>query len=268
MPNAGFITVSQKIEDEKEKQRLTTIIKNSLPKNAGAIIRTSANGAEEEKILKDIQNLTKKWKQIQKNYEEYNLTSPKLIYDSKALLRRTLIDIVDQDLNKVIVNDKKTYKDVSEIFTGMEILEKINLELQENKDLLEMYNLRTQLEKLESRKIWLKCGGFITIDRTEALTAIDVNTGKYIGTKNLEQTVYIVNKEATVEIAKQLRLRDIGGIIIVDYIDMLEEENKEKIIETLTQSLKKDRTKTQILGFTKLNLLEMTRKNMCNNDDY
>ena len=146
--------------------------------------------------------------------------------------------------------------------------EKIKLELKENEDLLEMHSLRVQLEKMNNRKIWLKCGGFITIDRTEALTAIDVNTGKYIGNSDLEQTVFKVNKEATAEIAKQLRLRDIGGIIIIDYIDMHEEKNKKEIIELLAQNLKTDRTKSQILGFTKLNLLEMTRKNMCNNDDY
>ena len=144
----------------------------------------------------------------------------------------------------------------------------IQIELREKEDLLEMYSLRNQLEKIENRKIWLKCGGFITIDRTEALTAIDVNTGKYVGGKNLEATVLKVNKEATIEIAKQLRVRDIGGIIIIDYIDMLKEESKKEIIELLTASLKKDRTKSQIMGFTKLNLLEMTRKNMCNNEDF
>lgn len=269
MPNADFITVSQKIENEKEKDRLTNIVKSILPKDSGLIIRTSAMGIEEENLVRDIQGLIKKWEQIQKNYEEYNLSSPKLIYDNKALLRRTLIDIVDQSLNKVIVNDKKTYNDVCEIFKNMEIQsDKISIEFMEDKDLLDMYELKSQLEKLENRKIWLKCGGFITIDKTEALTAIDVNTGKYIGTKSLEQTVYMVNKEATIAIAKQLRLRDIGGIIIIDYIDMQEEQNKNKIIELFTDVLKKDRTKTQILGFTKLNLLEMTRKNMCNNENY
>ena len=178
------------------------------------------------------------------------------------------MDVVDQSLNKVIVNDKKTYKDVNDILKSMGMEEKIKLELKENEDLLEMHSLRVQLEKMNNRKIWLKCGGFITIDRTEALTAIDVNTGKYIGNSDLEQTVFKVNKEATAEIAKQLRLRDIGGIIIIDYIDMHEEKNKKEIIELLAQNLKTDRTKSQILGFTKLNLLEMTRKNMCNNDDY
>ena len=118
------------------------------------------------------------------------------------------------------------------------------------------------MEKIQNRKVWLKCGGFITIDKTEALTAIDVNSGKYIGTKDLEQTVYTVNKEATKEIVKQLRLRDIGGIVVIDYIDMKLVENRKKIEELLEVELKKDRSKTQVIGFTKLNLLEMTRKHI------
>ena len=268
MPNTNFITVSHKIEDENERNRLINIVKQVLPKGDGAIIRTSSNNINEELLKQDLDGLIKKWKQIKKDYDEHKLNGPKLVYDNKALLRRTLIDVVDQNLNKVIVNDKKTYKDVNDILKSMGMEEKIKLELKENEDLLEMHSLRSQVEKMSNRKIWLKCGGFITIDRTEALTAIDVNTGKYTGNNNLEQTVFKVNKEATTEIAKQLRLRDIGGIIIIDYIDMHEEENKKEIIELLAQSLKKDRTKSQILGFTKLNLLEMTRKNMCNNDDY
>ena len=268
MPNTNFITVSHKIEDENERNRLINIVKQVLPKGDGAIIRTSSNNINEELLKQDLDGLIKKWKQIKKDYDEHKLNGPKLVYDNKPLLRRTLIDVVDQNLNKVIVNDKKTYKDVNDILKSMGMEEKIKLELKENEDLLEMHSLRSQVEKMSNRKIWLKCGGFITIDRTEALTAIDVNTGKYTGNNNLEQTVFKVNKEATTEIAKQLRLRDIGGIIIIDYIDMHEEENKKEIIELLAQSLKKDRTKSQILGFTKLNLLEMTRKNMCNNDDY
>lgn len=268
MPNTNFITVSQKIEKEEERNRLINIVKTMLPKDSGAIIRTSSKGIEEDILKQDLENLIKKWKKIKKDYDEHKLNGPKLVYDNKALLRRTLIDVVDQNLNKVIVNDKKTYKDVEDMLKSMNMIDDINLELRENEDLLELHSLRSQLEKIDNRKIWLKCGGFITIDRTEALTAIDVNTGKYIGNKNLEQTVFKVNKEATVEIAKQLRLRDIGGIIIVDYIDMHEEKNKNEIIDLLSESLKKDRTKSQILGFTKLNLLEMTRKNMCNNDDY
>ena len=268
MPNSNFITVSQKIEDEKERQRLIEIAKTVLPKDTGAIIRTSGNGIKEDILKNDLESLIKKWKAIKEEYDNHNLNGPKMIYDNKALLRRTLIDVVDQNLSKVIVNDKKTFKDVQDILKGMNMEEAVKLELKENENLLDMYSLESQLEKTNSRKIWLKCGGFITIDRTEALTAIDVNTGKYTGNTNLEQTVFKVNQEASIEIAKQLRLRDIGGIIIIDYIDMHDEENKKEIINLLTNSLKKDRTKSQILGFTKLNLLEMTRKNMCNNEDF
>ena len=268
MPNSNFITISQKIEDEEERNRLKNIARKILPEGTGAIVRTSSENIDESAIKEDLENLIKKWKTIEKEYNNHKLSGPKLIYDNKALLRRTLIDVVDQNLNKVIVNDKKTYKDVNDILKTMNMDKNIELEIKEDADLLEMYALKEQLEKINNRKIWLKCGGFITIDRTEALTAIDVNTGKYTGSKNLEQTVLKVNKEATIEIAKQLRLRDIGGIIIVDYIDMDSEEGRNEILKLMLEKLKKDRTKSQVLGFTKLNLLEMTRKNMCNNDDF
>ena len=152
------------------------------------------------------------------------------------------------------------------------VLEKIALEtdvkveLKKEKNILNIYEIQEQLEKANNRKIWLKCGGFITIDKTEALTAIDVNSGKYVGTKDLEKTIFTVNKEATIEITKQIRLRDIGGIIIIDYIDMENKEDKAKILEILEENLKKDRSKTQVIGFTPLDLLEMTRKHMWSND--
>ena len=264
MPNADFITVSQKIEDEKERERLIGIVKQVLPKGHGAIIRTSGNKIKEDLLKQDLETLIKKWKQIKKEYDEHKLNGPKLIYDNKALLRRTLMDVVDQSLNKVIVNDKKTYKDVNDILKSMGMEEKIKLELKENEDLLEMHSLRVQLEKMNNRKIWLKCGGFITIDKTEALTAIDINSGKFTGKKNSskENTIYKVNQEATVEIAKQLRLRNISGIIVIDYIDMEEEQDRKNIMNLLEKELKKDRSKTQVMGFTKLDLLEMTRKKL------
>ena len=139
--------------------------------------------------------------------------------------------------------------------------------MKNQENIMNIYDLEKQIEKINARKIWLKCGGFITIDKTEALTAIDVNTGKYTGNKNLEQTVYKVNQEATTEIAKQIKLRDIGGIIIIDYIDMQKQENKDKIEELLKEELKKDRSKTQVEGFTKLDLLEMTRKHICSHNE-
>lgn len=130
------------------------------------------------------------------------------MYKNPGIVRRILIDLVDQDIKRIIVNNQKQYEEIHKILS--ETKQSIEVELKNEKDILDIYDLRTQLEKIENRKVWLKCGGFITIDKTEALTAIDVNSGKYIGAKSLEQTVYTVNKEASIEIAKQLRLRDIG----------------------------------------------------------
>lgn len=261
MPNTDIITISKKIQDEKEKDRLLKIAEKYIPKNTGIILRTSSEKAKEEDIKKDIDDLLEKWNKIQEK-AKINKNAPALLYDNMALIRRTAIDILDRGLDKIIVNDKTIYNKIKEL---LKETKNINVELREE-NLFNMYSLENQIEIIEKRKIWLKCGGFITIDRTEALTAIDVNTGKYTGKTDLEETIYRVNKEATIEIAKQLRLRDIGGIIIVDYIDMHNEENKVLIEKTLEEELKKDRSKIQLIGFTKLNLYEMTRKNMCNND--
>ena len=153
-------------------------------------------------------------------------------------------------------------EEVQKILKNIDENNKVSVELKQTDNLLDMYDTDDQIEKLSSRKIWLKCGGFITIDKTEALTAIDVNSGKFTGKQNLEETVLKVNEEASCEIARQLRLRDIGGIIIIDYIDMQEAKSREQVLKTLRQALKKDRSKTQVIEFTKLNLLEMTRKHM------
>lgn len=264
MPNCEIVTVSQKIEDLAEKERLINIAKKVLKPNMGAILRTSSEKISETDIEKDIENLQEKWEKIEKKSKQISET-PALIYDNEALIRRTVLDIIDRGLEKIIVNDKKTYENLEAVLSNVK---PITVELSEKANLFDMYSLENQIEKTERRKIWLKSGAFITIDRTEALTAIDVNTGKYIGKKDIEETIYNVNYEATIEIAKQVRLRDIGGIIIIDYIDMHIEENKTKIQKFLQECFKKDRAKTQLIGFTKLNLFEMTRKNMCNNDYY
>lgn len=264
MPDCEIVTVSQKIEDNIKRKKLVSLAKQCLKPNMGAILRTSSQDASEEDIKKDIEKLQKKWEQMQEKISQEK-DAPALIYNNEALLRRTVMDIIDRGLEKIIVNDSKIYESIKTLLLNVK---PINVELDENANLFEIYSLNSQIEKMEKRKIWLKSGAFITIDRTEALTAIDVNTGKYIGKKDLEETIYNVNREATMEIAKQVRLRDIGGIIIIDYIDMHIEENKNKIQEFLKEAFKKDRAKTQLIGFTKLNLFEMTRKNMCNNDYY
>ncbi len=174
-----------------------------------------------------------------------------------------LLDLVEKKLEKITVCDNRDYNTVIRMKKENAEYKNIQVAIKGEDSIFKTYDLEKQIEKSKNRKIWLKCGGFITIDKTEALTAIDVNTGKYTGKDNVSDTVYKVNEEATKEIAKQLRLRDIGGIIIIDYIDMKNEENKQKIEELLKQELKKDRTKTQVEGFSRLELMELTRKHIC-----
>lgn len=269
MPNSEFITVSKKIEDIKEKNRLLNIVKPIVPKGYGIIIRTSAEGKNETEIKEDLDKLIKKWQNILEKYnnlKKQKIFIPKIIYKNQGIIEKLILDLVDKELTRIIANDETTYAEIEKDIKNMQLDSDIKLELKKGETVLDIYDLETQLEKADNRKVWLKCGGFITIDKTEALTAIDVNSGKYVGTKDLAKTIFTVNKEATVEIAKQVRLRDIGGIIIIDYIDMENKDDKEKILKELEENLKKDRSKTQVIGFTPLDLLEMTRKHMWSND--
>ena len=266
MPNTDIITVSQKIENQEEQERLKKLVKENISENNGAVIRTSAEGKEKE-IIEDIKRVEKKWEKILEESKKEKQQGPRLLYKSENIVEKMLIDLIDKGLERVIVNDSIDYNEINKIKNENNEYKKLQILVKGEESIFEMYNLQKQIDKINNRKVWLNCGGFITIDKTEALTAIDVNTGKYVGTKTMEDTVFKVNKEATIEIAKQLRLRDIGGIIIIDYIDMSREEDKTEIEELLKEELKKDRSKTQIEGFTKLDLMEMTRKHICSHKD-
>ena len=257
MPNTEIITISQKIEDEKRKNELLELVRGNISSGNGAVIRTSAFDVSNEEIKKDIGRCEKKWKEILNEYEKSNPTE--LLYKSESVQAKILMDL---KVDKVITNDQQEFETFKQLIK-FEGIKGVKLEYSPSKDLLVMYDLSTQIKKSKDRKVWLNCGGFITIDKTEALTAIDVNTGKFTGKSDLESTIFKVNKEATIEIAKQLRLHDIGGIVIIDYIDMHIPENNEKIESLLKEELKKDRAKTQVEGFTKLNLMELTRKHIC-----
>lgn len=259
MPENEIITASQKLTDE-EKKRLIEIVKSVIPPNYGLIIRTSSEGKSKEEIQDDINATIKVWEKIKEKAKKMQDKAPILIAEGNGFIKKMIIDLIDKNIDKIIVNDKKEFEVVNNIIN--DVGEKIKIELRENEEILDTYGIKEQIEKSKQRKIYLNCGGFITIDKTEALTAIDVNSGKYTGKKDLEETILKVNKEATIEIAKQLRLRDIGGVIVIDYIDMNTEEDKKKIEELLKDELKKDRSKTQVVGFSKLNLLEMTRKHI------
>lgn len=261
MPNTNIVTISQKIVDEKEKERLLEAVKAKLPENTGAIVRTAAEKKTAKDLEKDLEQLISKWEKIKEKFKN-SKNEPQLLYKSPSILEKIILDLPENKIEKIEVNDQKEYEEIKEKLKEMK--EDIKLELQQ--DVLEKYELEKQIEKSKQRKVWLNCGGFITIDPTEALVAIDVNSGKFTGKNTLEETVYKVNYEATIEIAKQLRLRDIGGIVIIDYIDMQKQENKDKIEKLLKECLKQDRAKTQVEGFTKLNLMELTRKHICSHN--
>lgn len=266
MPNTDIITVSQKVEDKKEQERLIKLVKENITKGNGAVIRTSAVGKEQE-IIDDIKNIENKWNKINQKFQKTKTEKPMLIEKAESIVEKMILDLPEKAIEKITVNDKEEYQKFQDFKKESGYINETKIELQEGSDVLDKYDIKKQIEKMQNRKIWLKCGGFITIDKTEALTAIDVNTGKYTGNKDMEQTVYKVNEEATIEIAKQLRLRDIGGIVIIDYIDMADEKDKEKIQKLLIEKLNNDRTKTQVEGFTKLDLMEMTRKHICSHKE-
>lgn len=255
MPNAPFITVSSKIEDEKERERLKNIVEKYLPRNAGAIVRTVAQGRSEDDIKSDILKTIEKWKNIKlKKIEKF----PQKIYDKGGVLKKTIVDLVDSNLDKIIVQTKSDFELIETILN--EIDSEIKIEIDEN--ILSKYSLEKQLKAIDNVKVWLKSGGFITIEKTEALVAIDVNSGKFIGKDDAEETITAVNIEAAQEISKQIRLRDISGIIVIDFIDMQKEEHKQAVINEIIKNSKKDRSKVQVEEFTKLNLMEITRKHI------
>ena len=263
IPNTEFVTVSQKIEDKEQIERLSNFVTELGIKNYGIIIRTSAVNANEIQIKEDIEELINIYEGVK--YKSQSLMKedfePTLLFEKGNMIKRLLLDIGNQGLERITVNNGLLYDNI------LELVKENNLNVEVKNvhkcNLMEVYDLEKQISKILNRKIWLKCGGFITIDQTEALTAIDVNTGKFTGRESIEKTVLKVNSEATIEIAKQLRARDIGGIVIIDYIDMDTKEDEEIIQNLLLENLKKDRAKTQVIGFTKLHLLEMTRKHIC-----
>lgn len=265
MINVDFITVSQKIENEEERKRLKQIASHILSKykeKYGVILRTGALGKKEKEIQEDIEELITLWKKIERTYKNISVNrEPKLIFKNESDTTKFLISVLETDISRITTNEKEVFNSVK-IYLEQINKNDIELVLDTKREYMQIFGLEQQIEGIEKRKIWLKCGGFITIDKTEALTAIDVNSGKYIGNKsyNKENVVQKVNMEATIEIAKQLRLKNISGIIVIDYIDMEKDEEREEIINLLEKELKNDRSKTQIIGFTKLDLLEMTRK--------
>lgn len=254
LPNSEFVGISRKIESFERKQFLLDYVKENKPKGMGIIIRSSCNNVDVEDILNEMKKLQELWSQIEREYS----FSPekKLIFAESDLLKRIIRDTLYENVDEFIVNNENMVGLLED-----EGINKDKIKYYDGQDsIFAHYGISAQIEDLASNKVALSNGGYLIIDKTEALTVIDVNTGKFVGSKNLEQTAYEANKEAAKEIAKTLRKRNLSGIIVIDFIDMEEESHKKQIVEYLKEQLKKDNVKTSSVEMTTLGLVELTRK--------
>ena len=262
MPNNDHIAISKKIKDEDERSRLEEIFKDIKPENMGVIIRTAAFGKSVFHFEREIEYLVKKWEDIEKKTK--NAKIGEILYKDNGVVTTVLRDIFSNDIDELVVDNEEVYWEIIDYinaFSEKTLKTKIKLfKNEDEKNIFEVYGVDKEIENALKEEVRLECGGSLVIQKTEALISIDVNTGKNTGSYNLEQTVLNTNLEAAREIPRQLRLRNLGGIIIIDFIDMRLEEDKIKVLEELEKNLSKDRIKNNIVHFTDLGLIEMTRK--------
>jgi Rne/Rng family ribonuclease len=261
VPGGGMSGISKRLPDN-ERNRLKSILKSLIPDQAGVIIRTAAEGAPEAELERDVIRLKAQWEDIEKKANSSSTSAPSLLYGEPDLTVRVIRDIFNEDFNKMLVQGDQAWDDIQNYIGHIapELANKIE-KWSSNKDLFTENRVEEQLAKAFDRKVYLPSGGSLVIDRTEAMIVIDVNTGKFIGKGgNLEETVTKNNLEAAEEIARQLRLRDMGGIIVIDFIDMTLESNRELVLRRLVECLGRDRTKHQVAEVTSLGLVQMTRK--------
>ena len=260
MPTVNHIGVSRRIEDDAERLRLKEILDRIRPQGLGGfIVRTAGEGRDEDEFRADLKYLTDLWSQIKRRAEK--ASAPATIHHDLDLILRTIRDVLSSDFKSVWVDSVDEYQRIVEFLDQIQpqLVPRVRL-YRRDEPIFEAFGIEPEIAKALKSKVWLKSGGYIVINQTEALVAIDVNTGKYVGKKNLEETVFRTNLEAAKEIVRQIRLRDLGGIIVLDFIDMEEHENRQKLFETLENEIKKDRSKTKILQISEFGLIEMTRK--------
>ncbi|MEZ8142644.1 ribonuclease G [Enterovibrio norvegicus FF-33] len=259
MPGASHVGVSQRIESEKERDRLKKIVSRYCDDLGGFIIRTAAEGASDEEMNQDAAFLKRLWNKVIERRSKR--PSKSMLYGELGLAQRILRDFVGTELSIIRVDSRtgmEALREFTEEFVP-ELTDKLELYTGEQ-PIFDMYDTENEIQRSLDRKVELKSGGYIIIDQTEAMTTIDINTGAFVGRRNLEETIFNTNTEATKAIARQLRLRNLGGIIIIDFIDMISDEHRQRVVQSLEQALQKDRVKTNINGFTQLGLVEMTRK--------
>lgn len=259
MPTVDYIGISRRIADEGERERLKALAKAARPKGMGLIVRTAAEGKDDKDIEGDARFLARVWDRLQ--HKAQKVAAPAVLYKDYDLVYRLVRDVFNAEFDRLYVDSRAEYTKVIDLLDSLTPHLKSRVHYYDGRlPLFEANGIEQEIEKALERKVWLECGGYLVIDHTEALTSIDVNTGRYIGTTNLADTVRKTNLDAAVEIACQMRLRDIGGIIIVDFIDMESKDDQEQVLLRLEEETRKDKTKTHILGFTHLGLVEITRK--------
>ncbi len=257
MPQARHVGVSRRIRDEEERERLRAVVKGLRPPGGGFIVRTVAEGKGEEDLAADIQFLSRLWSQIQERFE--GAKAPSLLHEEMDLTFRVVRDLFSPEVEEFLVDEAETYAKCVE-FAGLlvpQLLPRVR-RWEEPTPVFEATGVEKELEKALRRRVWLKSGGYIVIDHTEALVAIDVNTGKYVGKRDFEETVLKINLEAVSEVVRQIRLRDLGGIIIIDFIDMERPEHRAEVYGALTRVLADDKARTNVLEISELGLVEMT----------
>ena len=259
MPEADNLGVSRKIEDPKERDRLKKIGDKLRVPGFGLIIRTEAEEQTEQELKGDMDFLLQTWRQVLETTKK--VKAPALVQQDLTLLYKTIRDVFGSDVQKLMVDDPAEYEKANELLDRLSPKLKGRIHLYDGvKPIFEEYGLEAELDRLMRRKVFLKSGGSLVIDETEALTVIDVNTSKYTGGSSLNETIVKTNLDAAAEIARQLRLRDIGGIIVIDFIDMNNPRDKQSVVKALELALKKDRSRTKISNISPLGLVEMTRK--------
>ena len=260
VPNGDSIGVSRRLSD-KERARLRDIAQELRPPEHGLIIRTAAEGASRRDLERDLQRVLETWNEVEARQK--GAKAPKLLYEEPELELRIIRDLFNREVLRCIVDDRELESKLRRYIrvTTPDLDHRLEL-FEGDLPIFEEHRVLEQIRKSLDRRVWLPSGGHIVVDRTEAMTVIDVNTGKFVGKSTLEDTVFRTNKEAAIEVARQLRLRDIGGIIVIDFIDMEDASNRDEVIKVFRKELDRDRTRTQVFDISPLGLVQMTRKNV------
>jgi ribonuclease G len=259
MPGTKHIGISRRIESEEERKRLKEVATSLLTGDGGFILRTASEGRSKREIQRDLRFLTRLWRRLQTRAE--GAAAPSLIHQDLDLIARSIRDFFTPDTEQLVIDSSKDYRRIMDFVGQFMPRLKSKIVLYSGAEpLFEHHGIEEKIERALDRRVWLRSGGYIIIERTEALTAIDVNTGRFVGKRNQEETIVKTNLEAAQEVVRQLRLRNVGGIIIIDFIDMEKESDRKKVYDALKEALKKDKARTNILKISELGLVEMTRQ--------